>query len=74
MRGDLARIERLLREDKTEMNEASREAAFAAFKHVAEEYFETGGGYIFTTREGEKGTEAVFSFRIVRAKNFLKFP
>lgn len=62
---------RLLERDKTEMNEASKEAALADFKRVAEEYFETDGGFLLTSREGKKGTEVVFTFRILRVKNFL---
>ncbi len=65
------RLMRLLERDKTEMNEASKEAALADFKRVAEEYFETDGGFLLTSREGKKGTEVVFTFRILRVKNFL---
>lgn len=65
------RLLRLLERDKAEMNEASREAALADFKRVAEEYFETDGGFLLTTREGKKGAEAIFTFRILRVKNFL---
>ncbi len=71
MKGDKGRLLRLLEQDKAEMNEASREAALADFKRVAEEYFETDGGFLLTTRAGKKGTEVVFTFRILRAKNFL---
>ncbi|MBR7186138.1 MAG: hypothetical protein IKD43_01420 [Clostridia bacterium] len=67
------RLKRLLEQDKEEINEASREAALADFKRVAEEYFETDGGFLFTTRQGEKGTEVVFAFRMIRAKNFTRF-
>ncbi len=69
--GDRGRLMRLLERDKAEMNEASREAALADFKRVAEEYFETDGGFALTTHEGKKGTEVVFTFRILRVKNFL---
>ena len=65
------RLMRLLERDKTEMNEVSKEAALADFKRVAEEYFETDGGFLLTSREGKKGTEVVFTFRILRVKNFL---
>lgn len=70
MRDDRARLARLLELDKSEMNEASRQAALADFKRVAEEYFETDGGFVLTTRRSGRGTEAVLTFRIVRVKNF----
>ncbi len=69
MRGDRERLARLLERDKT-MKEPSRQAALAEFKRVAEEFFETDGGFLLTAHEGKKGTEVVFTFRIVRAKNF----
>ena len=71
MKGDRGRLLKLLEQDKAVMNEASREAALAEFKRVAEEFFETDGGFLMTTREGKKGTEVIFTFRILRAKNFL---
>ena len=64
------RLKNLLEGDKAEMNEASRRAAIADFKRVAEEYFETDGGFLLTTRQGKKGTEVVVTFRIARVKNF----
>ena len=70
MRGERGRLMRLLERDKAEMNEASREAALADFKRVAEEYFETDGGFLLTMQEGKRGKEVVFTFRVVRVKNF----
>ena len=68
--GERARLARILEQDKEEINEASRRAALNDFKRVAEEYFETDGGFLLTSREVEKGREVIFTFRIVRAKNF----
>lgn len=64
------RLARMLEQDKAEMNDASRRAAIADFKRVAEEYFETDGGFLLTTRQGKQGREAIFTFRITRVKNF----
>lgn len=71
MRGEeKGRLQRLLSQDKAEINEASRQAAIRDFKRVAEEYFETDGGFLLTTREGKHGAEVVITFRILRVKNF----
>ena len=69
---DRSRLRLILERDKAEINEASRAAAIADFKRVAEEYFETDGGFKLTTRKGKAGEEAVLTFRIVRVKNFTK--
>ena len=68
--GDRARLTRILEQDKEEMSEASHRAALKDFKRVAEEYFETDGGFQLTLQEGKRGKEVVFTFRMVRAKNF----
>lgn len=70
MSGPGNRLKNLLEQDKAELNEASHAAALRDFKRVAEEYFETNGGFLLTMREGKRGKEAVFTFRFVRAKNF----
>ncbi len=67
---DLVRLERMLDSDKMLISEESRKAAIRDFRRVAEEYFETNGGFLLTTREGKRGTEVVFTFRIHRVKNF----
>ena len=67
---DRLRLKKMLEMDKEEITEASREAALADFKRVAEEYFETNGGFLLVTQDGVRGKEVVFTFRIVRAKNF----
>ncbi len=71
---DKERLETLLKQDKTELNDCSKAAALADFKRVAEEYFQTNGGFLLTAHEGKHGTEVTFSFRMVRAKNFTKLP
>ena len=67
---DRQRLKKLLENDKSELTEASRAAALAEFKRVANEYFETNGGFLLTTQQGRQGTEVILTFRIVRAKNF----
>ncbi len=74
MTGDRMRLERILEQDKEEMSEPSRKAALRDFKRVAEEYFETDGGFSLTLRRDAKGKEVLFSFRMVRAKNFTVIP
>ncbi len=74
MKSERERIKKILEADKAEITEASRAAAVRDFKRVAEEYFETDGGFLLTVREGKRGKEAVFTFRIVRAKNFTTLP
>ncbi len=70
MRDERARLARLLEQDKAELNETSRAAALRDFRRVAEEYFETDGGFLLTMQEGKRGKEVVFTFRVVRVKNF----
>ena len=64
------RLKRMLEGDKEELSPRMRQAAIADFKRVAEEYFETDGGYELAVREGKRGMEVVFVCRIVRVKNF----
>lgn len=70
MKSERSRLERILEQDKAEITEASHAAALADFKRVAEEYFETDGGFLLTMREGKRGKEVVLTFRVVRVKNF----
>ncbi len=74
MKHDRARLMKLLERDKAEINEASRRAALEDFKRVANEYFETDGGYLLTMREDKETRELVFTCRIVRVKNFTVLP
>ncbi len=64
------RLKSILERDKEIIGEAPHRAALADFKRVAEEYFETDGGYELSVREGKRGMEVVFVCRIVRVKNF----
>lgn len=70
MKTDYRRLKRMIDHDKETLNEATRAAAVADFKRVAEEYFQTDGGFLLTSRETPGGTEVVFTFRAVRVKNF----
>ena len=70
MKDERERLKNILERDKAEINESSHAAALADFRRVAEEYFETDGGFVLTMREGKRGKEVVFTFRVVRAKNF----
>ncbi len=70
MKAEKNRLAELLAEDKAVMNEASRAAALADFKRVAEEYFETDGGFVLTTRKNGSRTEVVLTFPVSRVKNF----
>lgn len=70
MSTDYDRLKRMIDHDKETLNEPTRAAAIADFKRVAEEYFQTDGGFLLTARETPKGAEAVFTFRFTRVKNF----
>ncbi len=72
MRGKFTkqRIERMLEQDKEDMNEASRGAALEGFLHVAEEYFDVEGQPSFSVKKGKGGYEVDLSFRATRVKNF----
>ncbi len=69
IRDDKNRLRLLLEADKAEMNEVSRAAALADFKRVAEEYFETCGGFSLTAKKDKTGEEVTLTFRITRVKN-----
>lgn len=63
------RLNKILTEDREEMNEATREAATAEFTRVAREYFETDD-VTMTMKRGKGGTDVTVSFRATRVKNF----
>lgn len=63
------RLNRMLSEEREELNDATRAAALADFTHVAQEYFEAENAALHL-KKGKGGTEVVFSFRATRAKNF----
>ena len=64
------RLEQMLSRDKEEMNEASRQAAFADFMRVAGEYFDVDGSGALTVKRVKGKYEVVLSFHAVRVKNF----
>ncbi len=72
--GDRARLARMLEQDKEEMSDACRRAALRDFRRVAEEYFQTDGGFLLTLSQGKHGKEVSFTFRMIRPKNFTRIP
>lgn len=70
MKDEKNRLDLLLKQDKAEMNAETHAAALKEFRRVAEEFFETDGGYVLTTRTNGKRTEVVLTFPIARVKNF----
>lgn len=64
-----SRLDKMLTEDREEMNEATREAALADFTRVAKEYFETDG-VAFNMKRLKNGTDVSVTFRAARVKNF----
>ncbi len=71
MKGETTRqrLEKILTEEKEEMNEPTRAAALAEFTRVAREYFEIGNVEMKMER-GKSGTEVSVTFRATRMKNF----
>lgn len=63
------RLNKLLTEDREEMNEATREAALAEFSRVAREYFETQH-VDMNVKRTKNGTDVNVTFRASRVKNF----
>ncbi len=71
MRGrDFIRLHNILEADKEELNGASKQAAIAHFKRVADEYFEIDGELGLDMIRGKNGSEVTVKFRIHRVKNF----
>ena len=64
-----SRLDKMLTEDREEMNEATREAALADYTRVAKEYFETDG-VAFNMKRLKNGTDVSVTFRAARVKNF----
>ena len=64
------RLEQMLDRDKEEMNEASKTAALADLRHVAEEYFDLDGEATLSVKRVKGRYEVNLSFRAVRVKNF----
>lgn len=65
----MQRLNKILIEDREEMNEPTRNAALADFAKVAREYFETDGVDL-NMKHGKNGTDVFISFRATRVKNF----
>lgn len=64
-----ARLERMIGEDREELNEGTRAAVTEEFTRVAREYFDTDD-VTLKTKKGKGGTEVVLSFTATRVKNF----
>lgn len=71
MKGEATRqrLEKILTEEKEEMNEPTRAAALAEFTKVAREYFEVESIDMKMER-GKSGTDVSVTFRATRIKNF----
>lgn len=65
-----ARLQRMLDEDKEEINGETRAAAKKEFERIAAEFFEPEGETDFTVKRGKSGFEVTVSFRASRVKNF----
>lgn len=63
------RLNRMINEEREELNEATRAAAVADFTRIAQEYFEAGA-VSMQLKKGKNGTDVTVSFRAARAKNF----
>lgn len=64
------RLKSMLAENRDDMNEATREAAYKEFARVAKEYFETDGELGFQIAQAGSGYKVTINFRAVRVKNF----
>ena len=63
------RLDKILTEDREEMNEPTRIAALADFSRVAREYFETDN-VDMNMKRCKTGTDVILTFRATRVKNF----
>lgn len=64
------RIERMLEQDKEELNEPSRLAAVKDFTRVTDEYFEREGEPHLKLERDKRGFTVTLMFRARRVKNF----
>lgn len=64
-----SRLDKMLSEDREEMNEATRAAALAEFTRVAREYFDAGD-VSFNMKRLKNGTDVSVTFHASRVKNF----
>ena len=63
------RLDKILIEDREELNEPTRCAALAEFSRGAREYFETDA-VDMNLKRGKYGTDVNVTFRATRVKNF----
>lgn len=63
------RLNRMLNEDREDMNDATKAAAQADFTRLAKEYFETEG-VTLSMKRGKGGTDVTVYFKASRVKNF----
>ena len=63
------RLNKILNEDREDLNEPTRAAAHLAFMRVAREFFDTENVEMNVTR-GKSGTEVCVQFTASRVKNF----
>ncbi len=63
------RLNKMLNDDKEEINEATRAAALSDFTHIAKEYFDTEN-VTLNIKKGKNGSDVTVSFRASRVKNF----
>ncbi len=63
------RLDRLITEDREEINDQTRAAVLLEFTHVAREYFDTDNVEM-NFKRGKSGTDVSVSFRATRVKNF----
>lgn len=63
------RLDKIISEDREDINEATRAAAVADFERIAKEYFDTDG-VTMTLKRLKNGTDVNIAFRASRVKNF----
>lgn len=63
------RLNKMLNDDKEEINEATRAAVLAEFTRVAKEYFDTQN-VVLNIKRGKSCTDVALSFKATRVKNF----
>ena len=63
------RLNKMLSDDREDMNEATKTAAHTDFTRVAREYFDTDN-VVFSVKRGKSGIDVTVSFRAARVKNF----
>lgn len=64
------RLEKILEQDKEDMNEATKYSAIKDFSRVAGEYFDRDGEPSLSVVHAKGGYSVSFTFRATRVKNF----